>query len=663
MLGVMPGVVTQLTRRGREVSTVLRRKIAAPPALVWALVADTNRFDRASGLVPGKYEFRLLDEGDPDSRARVAHAKQMGFDIRWIEPPYEWCEARFVRGERQFLSGPVMRGGFSVELTADGDGTAIEARAYIAGEGALFSVVSLVMRSRFKKALASYLGAIEGVLAQTHATLGYDWNAEPPQAAARRALMTSQQSEITAGVRTANSEADLDYRARRFEAAPIDDALRARVLDLLRTRPDEELGQIRPYEVARAWGVPRPEVLRAFLYAARAGLVELQWQLNCPTCRVGSETADSLGSIGKQAHCELCNINYDLDFAQHVEAAFKVSPSVRKVETAVYCASSPWFRPHVFAQLRVEANASTTIECTLPTGALLARTLGRSRRATIEVVAEEQLAAKRESEEVRVVISDDALTMGPAVAPATTTRVVVDNQTDKPVVILFERAGWSADVVLGSAIASFPDFLDLFGTEAPAAGVELTVGALTLLFSDLTGSTALYERVGDAAAFAIVQDHFRQMTTAIAAHQGAVIKTMGDAVMASFTSPASAARAAFDMIDACEGAHAGIGLSVKIGLHEGPCLAVRANERLDYFGTTVNVAARLQALAHGSEVVMLADLMHHADVAKVVAERSHVRRTFEASLKGIREVQRLVGARGDGKGAAEEKAVAVASAS
>src|SRR5947209_1579141 len=81
-----------------ETAAVLRRRIDAPPELVWALVADTNRFDRASGMVPGKYEFRCLIEGDERTRTRVAHAKQMGFDIRWIEPPYDWAEGRFVSG-------------------------------------------------------------------------------------------------------------------------------------------------------------------------------------------------------------------------------------------------------------------------------------------------------------------------------------------------------------------------------------------------------------------------------------------------------------------------------------------------------------------------------------------------------------------------------------
>jgi class 3 adenylate cyclase len=168
------------------------------------------------------------------------------------------------------------------------------------------------------------------------------------------------------------------------------------------------------------------------------------------------------------------------------------------------------------------------------------------------------------------------------------------------------------------------------------------VGTLTVLFSDLTGSTALYERLGDARAFALVQEHFRDMMAAIARHEGAIVKTMGDAVMATFESPVTALRAALEMVREAERAHAREGLSVKLGLHEGPCLAVRANERLDFFGTTVNVAARLQAQAHGSQVVVMEDLLAHPEIAAIVRERALPVTRFDAHLKGIREAQHLV---------------------
>ena len=618
-----------------ESAIVVERRIAAPAPLVWALVADTNRFDRASGLVAGSYAIEPVADGrGRTSRELVARARQSGFELRWIEPPYEWVEGEFVRGERRFLQGPLRAGGLEVQLRPDGPAaTIVRARAWVDGGGVLGAVAKTIARSKFKASLGAYLESVDRLLGAK--PIAVDAAAEPPSVAAARALVASEASEITSGRRGAIDEATFEHRARRFANRDLPEEVRRRILEHLRHRPDEELAAIRPFELARAWGLDRREVLRGFLHAARAGLVELRWQILCPTCRVGTATADALAFVKPKAHCETCEITYDCDFGEHVEAIFRVHPALRRVEVGTYCASSPWFRPHVFAQLGVAPGEARAVECHLPAGGMLVRTLKGGRRATFDVP---RTPPRRVAVRVGASGAPEVELEGAAGAR---TNLVVRNDGEAPAVVLFERTGWHADIVLGSVIASLPDFLDLFATEAPAAGVELRVSALTLLFSDLTGSTALYERIGDARAFAVVGEHFSDMTRAVGAHEGAIVKTMGDAVMADFASPAPALRAALQMIRECVRAHGELGLRVKIGLHEGACLAVRANERLDFFGTTVNIAARLQALAHGSEIVVERELLEHPDVARLVADERLEVVCFEASLKGIGEVQQL----------------------
>jgi class 3 adenylate cyclase len=216
----------------------------------------------------------------------------------------------------------------------------------------------------------------------------------------------------------------------------------------------------------------------------------------------------------------------------------------------------------------------------------------------------------------------------------------VDSTLDQPTVLMLERAGEDGTAVLGSVIASFPDFLDLFATEAPATGVELSIAHLALLFSDLTGSTALYQSVGDARAFAIVQDHFRDMTEVVTAHGGAIVKTMGDAVMATFPSEVDAIKSAIAMTQRCRDHHGAQGLGAKLGVYAGACLAVRANERLDFFGTTVNLAARLQAQAEGGQLVLTAEQAQQAEVQPLLA--SFKQSPFKAHLKGIATEQDLI---------------------
>jgi class 3 adenylate cyclase len=230
--------------------------------------------------------------------------------------------------------------------------------------------------------------------------------------------------------------------------------------------------------------------------------------------------------------------------------------------------------------------------------------------------------------------------------------IVIDNGRDTDAMVLVERTGWSADAVLGSTLASFSDFLGLFATEAPAAGVELSVSSLSVLFTDLSGSTATYQELGDARAFRLVQDHFREVEAISARHGGALVKTMGDAIMSTFEHPARAVAAALDMLEAHGKAHppprtpddrdrpqAGR-LGLKVGVHAGPCLVVRANDRLDFFGTTVNEAARLQAEARSGELVITESLAQDAEVATLVRDRSA--RQFETDLKGLEGRRRLI---------------------
>jgi class 3 adenylate cyclase len=608
----------------RRYETTLTRAFAAPRALVWALVADTNRWDRASGLSAGRYAWREVD----GTRVRTASARELGFALEWIEPPYRWIEGRFVHGERTFLSGPVERGGFEARLSDAEDGTVVKATAYVVGAGALMPIVGPIQKARFRGALRRYFDAIADVVARDADELGGD---EPAVNRARRALMGGYDA-VASGDRSDANERELEVRAQRLETQPVPAALGRRIVDFLRDRPDEEVAQMRPFELARAWSLDKREVLRAFLYATRAGLTDLRWQVNCPVCRVSANVVESLENVENAVHCEACNIEYGVDFSRHVEAVFTVNRAVREVYPAVYCASSPAFLPHVYAQLRLAPGASITEDADLFTGELHVRSLRDTRTADCE------LDDGRST--VRLDFGHDSVDASVTASPRDEGEIAVDNRSDDEVVVLLERAGWAADSVFGSVIASFPEFLDLFATEAPASGVELAVGEMSILFTDLTGSTAMYERIGDARAFAIVEHHFKVCDRVVREHDGAIVKTMGDAVMAAFASPVRAVEAAFALEAANRDDFREHALSMRVGVHAGPCLAVRANDRLDFFGTTVNVAARLEHQATPGHLVVAEGLFEHPTIQPLLDGRPN--ETFDAELKGIQEIQRLV---------------------
>ena len=603
------------------------RVFDAPRLLVWGLLADTNRFDRAYGLKPAAYEWRDRE----GRRERVGRARELGFDLVWVEPPYQWVEGVSVHGERLFESGPIDRGGFRLELDDVESGTRVRAAAYMAASRAWGRTVSTALRGRQKRALRRFLDAIDEVLAQPR-TESLRVADEPAVAWSRRVLQGARYQAVTAGPRTPVDPVEFAARAERMRASPVDGKTTSLLLTYLRDRPDEDVAQLRPFELARTWGCERRDALRGFLHATRAGLVDLQWRINCPVCRVAAGGVGTLSDMTTRSHCDACNLDYDTDLAAHVEAAFRCNTGVRRVETPVYCASSPAFLPHVIVQRTVAPGETLSLRAPLA-AELHVRTL--QGHVTADVSCERAPAS------LEIHIGDHAIRANASGdSEDETGEISVTSSAPGPVTLLLERAGWSADVVLGTVLLSFPEFTDLFATEAPATGADLRVGELAVLFTDLTGSTALYERVGDARAFAMVHEHFRLMTQCIARHGGAVVKTMGDAVMATFSGAPDAVRAALDMVDANEAQHAEQALSLKVGVHVGPCLMVRANDRLDYFGSTVNVAARLQGQARAGQLVLAQSTADHPGVRAVLD--GYRLAAFEASLKGVEERQSLV---------------------
>jgi class 3 adenylate cyclase len=202
--------------------------------------------------------------------------------------------------------------------------------------------------------------------------------------------------------------------------------------------------------------------------------------------------------------------------------------------------------------------------------------------------------------------------------------------------IVIESREWVADALTAHRATLLQAFRDLLPGEALRPGEDIAIDNVTLMFTDLAGSTALYARIGDGPAYRLVRDHFAFLAAAVRRHNGTLIKTIGDAVMAAFSDPADAVRAALEVQDTVNDFNAGQGeeaLTIKIGLHGGACIAVTMNDRLDYFGSTVNTAARLQGQSRGGDVVLSETLAADPAVAALLADRP--RSAEQAQLKGL----------------------------
>jgi class 3 adenylate cyclase len=184
----------------------------------------------------------------------------------------------------------------------------------------------------------------------------------------------------------------------------------------------------------------------------------------------------------------------------------------------------------------------------------------------------------------------------------------------------------AASRISGLDLLNVQAFRDLLTQQVLPAHESLRVSRVAILFTDLRGSTALYAQKGDPRAYRLVREHFDVLFAAVQADRGVVVKTIGDSVMASFVAPANALRAALAMQRALAAFNrrntlaADEALLLKLGLHTGPCIAVTMNGRVDYFGSAVNIAARVEGLATGGDVILTDAVRQDPDAAQIVAQ-------------------------------------------
>src|SRR5262249_32181782 len=137
-------------------------------------------------------------------------------------------------------------------------------------------------------------------------------------------------------------------------------------------------------------------------------------------------------------------------------------------------------------------------------------------------------------------------------------RLALDNRSDRRVLPAVWIVNQALDELLkrrkpilnAKRLLTNQTFRDIYRTDTPAIRQRLTILSRTNLFRDLKGSTARNDRVGGLVAFDLVNEHFRLLQKIIASERGAVVKTIGDAVMATFETPDRAIAAAIRMREA-----------------------------------------------------------------------------------------------------------------
>lgn len=592
--------------RDREFHYRWEYDLSASPQALWPLLSDTNRFNRDAG-VPFVKQLGPTDERG----RRYLRLSKLGFGVVWAEEPFEWIRPLRFGVVRRYSSGPVAEMRVTAELAErEGGGTHLVYQVWARARGPLGRAVIPLQIGRIS---ARRFAAV---------FRRYD-----------RLALAGEQRE---GLSPSRSKLDASASAllSTLKQKLIDEGASSSLVNLLAETIEEgdelTLARMRPYALADAWGVARRDVLELCLRATRAGLLDLRWELLCPLCRGPQQSASTLRDVRADQHCESCRIDFTVNFDRSVEVVFRPNAAVRSVEARAFCVGGPQVTPHVVLQQALAPGERREFPTRLEEGRHRLRTqaLGGGRFLLVTHDGRDSMALRAETDG------------WPEDEPHVNTRttLALENATDEEQVFILERTAWGDQAATAAEVTALQLFRDLFATEALRPGDRINVGQMAILFTDLRNSTRLYREIGDAVAFGAVMNHFDVLREAISLEGGAIVKTLGDAVMAVFPRPAPALRAIMRAQAALASPPEGTRpFTLKAGLHAGPCIAVTLDGRLDYFGSNVNIAARLEPLSTGTDCVITSDVRNDPETRALLEDDASglSAEPHEAQLKGF----------------------------
>ncbi|MBZ0263865.1 DUF5939 domain-containing protein [bacterium] len=566
------------------------------PEELWKYISNTELFNHDTGLPP--VNDLTADGGELVNARHRLKFYRLGIPVEWVEEPFQWVRPERFGVLREYSKGPVafMRVIVNLNKIEDGDHkTLLTYDVDITPRNPLGLLaipiqVGLISRIQFGKIFNRY---------DSHIGIS------------ERSIVFEEKNHLNSG--------NIDRIHKRAAALPKDETsnhLKEKLLNLLSFGTEPYLSQLKPRTLSVMWNVPYPEVLTFLLQATRAGILQMQWEILCPLCRGAKESYEHLDELDSSVHCETCNIDFNANFEQSVSLTFRPVAAIRQVRGERFCVAGPQVTPHIIMQQLLPPEGMKTLSIQLEEGAYRFRALDSPGNQLVRVVA-------GGDDKYKIIVSeagwdDNDIQLSHDVS------ITLQNDSSHEKLVILERTAWSDEATTAAEVTAMQSFRDLFSSEALRPGQEISVGSLAIVFTDLKASTNLYRRIGDAPAFGLVMDHFDTLKAEIVKENGSIVKTIGDAVMAAFRSPDAAVRA---MIGAQEALKLNTNkgqdpLKLKVGIHWGPCIAVNLNERLDYFGTTVNMAARLEGFSSGEDIILSEAVFEDPAIVKMIAEKS-----------------------------------------
>ncbi len=534
-------------------------KFRSSPEALWPYVSNTDRVNNAIGLPAVRYKTFQ----DPKlGMRRIATVRAMGMTMEWEEHPYEWIEGRRMSVLRQFPSGPFHWFTNVVELNPQSDGGTL-----------VVQTLQMVPRNFMGKMFARFQ---IGNKSERNFGRVYEKIDEYLQSNSNSSTSTNAFAATKAITREQKRRLSERFSRVRASAPAIDPKVLDTLEQYLEFATDLEVARLRPLALAERFGLKPDEVIEVCLLAAREGALILLWDILCPTCRIPSDVKETLKGLADHGHCEACNVDYELDFAQSIELIFRAHPEVRAAETRTYCVGGPAFSAHVVAQVRLQPDERLNLQLRLNDGQY------RLRGPQLPYVVDFRVAPVGQVGRWDIDLAHPAAKQDVPTLRSGEQVLSFLNRLADPRQIRIERLASRADALTAADAAQLPAFREWFPDEVLSPGQMVSLTTVTLLGCQIANAVQLYASLSDQAACSQILRHLQNMARIVASNSGCVIKTMNDGVNTVFPSTTNAIAAATQIAKSSSE----WGVTIKQAIHQGSAIVATINDRLDYFGET-----------------------------------------------------------------------------
>lgn len=570
--------------------------LRSQPVELWPHVSNTERLNRAIGLEDVDWE-----QAGPDDAGAVRRFGQFqvaGMRLRWKENPFEWVAPRRLGVLREYESGPFHWMRSSVSLERIEERTRLTHRIEIVPRNALGRAAAAVeIGVKLRRGLGRVYRRIDAVAQAQHPSR----TKRGPSSGEPHAI--ADVFEAPKKLSRAR-DAHLDRLTVRLVAAGGDAEVAHYLADFIREASPQALGRIRPNPWARARGLHPDVVLNTFLLATSEGILTFLWDILCPSCRIPSSMEQSLEALREHSHCEACDLDFELDLARSVELVFRSHDDLCTPDLGVYCIGGPGHSPHVLAQVQLRAGERFELKLSLAPGLydITGRRLGEKHRFRVHEAA----VLTGWNLPLRTGLSAE---IARSLRPEQQT-IRLENDLGHDVVVRVEQVGDRADVVTAADAACHALFRKLFPGELLSPSQLVGISNVALLIAELADTILVSPSHDDERAdYRALMDLQQRVTEAAGIEGGALVKLHGAGVLAVFTGRAAALRSALTIAR---------DPTIRAAVHAGPTMMTTINQRLDYFGNTVQIAEQLLACANGGEIVLSEDIAMAPGVGSLV---------------------------------------------